>query len=86
MCFSDSKVDNGITDPMPQLAEIQPIFTNLHRIENMKQVHQQSYLQLGNRIVGLKKDVDSLMALPKKTHADSVTVLQKYDELQELIK
>ena len=49
-------------------------------------VHQQSYLQLGNRIVGLKKDVDSLMALPKKTHADSVTVLQKYDELQELIK
>ena len=86
MCFSDSRNDNGITDPMPQLAEIQPIFTKLHRIENMKHVHQQSYLQLGNRIVGLKKDVDSLMALPHKTHTDSVTVLQKYDELQELIK
>ena len=86
MCFSSSKFDGGIIDPMPQFAEIQPMFAQLHHIEDMKHVHKQSYLQLGNRIVGLKKDVDSLMALPRKTHADSVRVLQEYDELQELIR
>ena len=86
MCFADTKANNGIADPISQFAEIQPMFAQLHHIEDMKHVHKQSYLQLGNRIVGLKKDVDSLMALPRKTHDDSVRVLLKYDELQELIR
>jgi len=40
---------------------------------------------LSNRAVRLKHEVDSLMAKPGKTHADSVLALEKYDELQMIM-
>ena len=33
MCFAGSKSDDGITDPMKDLAAIQPMFTQLHHIQ-----------------------------------------------------
>ena len=47
---------------------------------------QPMFAQLGNRIVNLKHEVDSLMNKPDKTHQDSVLALAKYDELKTLMK
>ena len=86
LCMSGSDADgNGIQDPMQDLAQVQPIFSQLHRIEDMKTVQKKTYVQLSNRAVTLKREVDSLMAMPGKTHQDSVLALQKYDELQTIM-
>ena len=86
LCMSGSDADgNGIQDPMQDLAQVQPIFSQLHRIEDMKTVQKKTYVQFSNRAVTLKREVDSLMAMPGKTHQDSVLALQKYDELQTIM-
>lgn len=86
LCMSGNEVDgNSIQDPMQDLAQIQPMFSQLHRIEDMKTVQKKTYVQLSNRAVRLKHEVDSLMAMPGKTHQDSVLALQKYDELKMIM-
>ena len=86
LCMSGNEADgNSIQDPMQNLAQIQPMFSQLHRIEDMKTVQKKTYVQLSNRAVRLKHEVDSLMAMPGKTHQDSVLALQKYDELKTIM-
>ena len=86
LCMSGNDANgNSIQDPMQDLAQIQPMFSQLHRIEDMKTVQKHTYVQLSNRAVRLKREVDSLMAKPGKTHQDSVLALQKYDELKMIM-
>lgn len=86
LCMSGNDASgNSIQDPMQDLAQIQPMFSQLHRIEDMKTVQKKTYVQLSNRAVRLKHEVDSLMAMPGKTHQDSVLALQKYDELKMIM-
>ena len=86
LCMSGNDANgNSIQDPMQDLAQIQPMFSQLHRIEDMKTVQKKTYVQLSNRVVKLKHEVDSLMAMPGKTHQDSVLALQKYDELKTIM-
>ena len=86
LCMSGSEADgSSIKDPMQDLAQIQPMFSQLHRIEDMKTVQKKTYVQLSHRAVKLKREVDSLMAMPRKTHQDSVLALQKYDELNTIM-
>ena len=86
LCMSGNDANgNSIQDPMQDLAQIQPMFSQLHRIEDMKSVQKHTYVQLSNRAVRLKREVDSLMAMPGKTHQDSVLALQKYDELNMIM-
>ena len=84
LCMSGND-NNSINDPMQDFAQIQPMFAQLHRIEDMKTVQKNTFAQLGNRVVNLKHEVDSLMNKPDKTHADSVLALAKYEELQTII-
>lgn len=86
LCLSESgNGENSIKDPMQDFAQVQPIFAQLHRIEDMKTVQKNTFARLGDRVVTLKHEVDSLMALPDKTHQDSVLALAKYEELKTLM-
>ena len=84
LCMSGND-NNNINDPMQDFSQIQPMFEQLHRIEDMKTVQKNTFAQLGNRIVNLKHEVDSLMNKPDKTYQDSVLTLAKYDELKTLM-
>ena len=86
LCMSGNDADsNSIKDPMQDFAQVQPMFSQLHRIENMKAVEKSTIVQLSDRAVRLKREVDSLMAKKNKTHEDSVTALAKYEELQAIM-
>ena len=84
LCMSGND-SNSINDPMQDFAQVQPMFAQLHRIEDMKTVQKNTFAQLGNRVVNLKHEVDSLMNKPDKTHADSVLALAKYEELKTIM-
>ena len=85
LCMSGSSDGSSIKDPMQDFAQVQPMFSQLHRIEDMKTVQKNAIVELSNRAVTLKREVDSLMAMPGKTHEDSVLALQKYDELKTIM-
>ena len=85
LCMSEEGNSSSIKDPMQDFAQVQPMFTQLHRIEDMKTVQKNTFVKLGSRVVTLKHEVDSLMAKPNKNHADSVLALAKYEELQTIM-
>ena len=85
LCMSEESNSSSIKDPMQDFAQVQPIFSQLHRIQDMKEVEKNTFVNLSNRVVTLKHEVDSLMALPDKTHQDSVLALAKYEELKTLM-
>lgn len=85
LCMSGNDGSSTISDPMQDFAQVQPMFSQLHRIENMKAVEKSTIVQLSDRAVRLKREVDSLMAKKNKTHEDSVTALAKYEELQAIM-
>lgn len=84
-CMSGNDGSSTISDPMQDFAQVQPIFSQLHHIENMKSVEKSAFVQLSGRAVRLKHEVDSLMDKTGKTHADSVQALAKYEELQAIM-
>ena len=85
LCMSEEGNSSSFKDPMQDFAQVQPIFSQLHRIQDMKEVEKNTFVNLSNRVVTLKHEVDSLMALSDKTHADSVQALAKYEELKTLM-
>ena len=85
LCMSEEGNSSSIKDPMQDFAQVQPIFSQLHRIQDMKEVEKNTFVKLSDRVVTLKHEVDSLMAKTDKTHADSVQALAKYEELKTLM-
>ena len=86
LCFSGADASsNSINNPIEDFAQVQPIFSQMHRIEDMKTVQKATFVQMSNRATALKKEVDSLMAKTGKTHQDSVLALQKYEELKTIM-
>ena len=85
LCMSEEGNSSSIKDPMQDFAQVQPIFSQLHRIQDMKEVEKNTFVKLSDRVVTLKHEVDSLMAKMDKTHADSVQALAKYEELKTLM-
>ena len=86
LCFSGADASSSsIKNPIEDFAQVQPIFSQMHRIEDMKTVQKATFVQMSNRATMLKKEVDSLMAKTEKTHQDSVLALQKYEELKTIM-
>ena len=85
LCMSEESNSSSIKDPIQDFAQVQPIFSQLHRIQDMKEIEKNTFVKLGDRVVTLKHEVDSLMAKPNKSHADSVLALAKYEELQTIM-
>ena len=86
LCFSGADASsNSIKNPIEDFAQVQPIFSQMHRIEDMKTVQKATFVRMSNRATVLKKEVDSLMAKSNKTHQDSVLALQKYEELKTIM-
>ena len=86
LCFSGADSgSNSIKNPIEDFAQVQPIFSQMHHIEDLKTVQKATFVQMSNRATVLKQEVDSLMAKADKTHQDSVLALQKYEELKTIM-
>ena len=86
LCFSGADANsNSIKNPIEDFAQVQPIFSQMHRIEDLKTVQKATFVQMSNRATVLKKEVDSLMAMSNKSYQDSVLALQKYEELKTIM-
>ena len=68
------------------IANVRPMFDGFHRIQNAKD-YQNGQV---NGMIGdgqrLKRDLDSLVAMPYKTHDDSAKIIIKYHQLEYIVK
>lgn len=66
---------------MNEIENVQPMFQGIRQINNSKAVQQEEYAALINRGEKIKKELDSLIALPSKSHDDSLKILTDYKQL-----
>ena len=78
--FSYSDREN----PMTTIATVEPIFDGFRAIQANKQAHQEQILSLAAKGRSVKSEIDSLIAIPEKSHSDSITIIQRYRQLQTI--
>jgi hypothetical protein len=74
-------------DPIeePDMTSLKPMFDGMHSIMTMKTLESNELTAMANRTIFLKRDIDSLLALPAKTHEDSVRTVGEYAELKSIL-
>ena len=78
---SDSKESELFSDMM----DVRPDFEGMRRIQRLKSMQVEQTTDLTNQGQRLKHDLDSLIAIPVKSHKDSVDIMVKYRQLEIVV-
>ncbi|MCS2793835.1 hypothetical protein NXW97_17825 [Bacteroides faecis] len=68
------------------IGNIEPVFQGFHAIQSNKNVHRQTLLELAGQGQTIREELDSLIAKPRKSHADSVRIIWQYKQLESIVK
>jgi hypothetical protein len=77
--------DSKEPDLFGGMSEVKPDFDGMRRIQRLKSLQVEQTTDLTNRGQQLKHDLDSLIALPVKSHKDSVDIMVKYRQLEIVV-
>jgi hypothetical protein len=78
----------GNTDELQlsSIADVKPMFGGFQRIQKAKDLQADQMQGMITKGKNLKGELDSLVALPYKTHKDSVNIVIKYHQLEYIVK
>ena len=62
------------------------MFDGFHRIQNAKNYQDGQVTGMISDGQRLKRELDSLVAMPYKTHDDSAAIIVKYHQLEYIVK
>lgn len=68
------------------IAPVDPMLEGFRAIQANKTVHWGTLMDLTAKSQLLHEELDSLIALPHKTHADSIHIIQSYRQLESIVK
>lgn len=71
---------------MSGIADVKPMFDGIEQIQHVKSYHisqEQLLIQQGQAI---RRELDSLVHLPRRTHEDSVRIIVRYRQLEMIVK
>ncbi len=80
------RTDSPQTADMNAIASMEPLFTGFHAIQANKNVHRQKLLELTSQGQVVREELDSMIAIPHKSHADSMRIIQSYGQLEHIVK
>lgn len=69
-----------------QIANVEPIFNGFRTIQANKESQRQTILELTNQGQALRHELDSLIAIPRKSHRDSAEIIRRYARLENIVK
>lgn len=58
---------------------------NLRQLDNTRNYIKSETKELTDQGLAIKRELDSLMALPDKTHEDSLRIIHDYDNLEQIV-
>lgn len=67
------------------MSDVRPDFEGMRRIQRLKSLQVEQTTDLTHRGQRLKNELDSLIALPVKSHKDSVDIMVKYRQLEIVV-
>lgn len=71
--------------PIQSIEEMSSIFGNKQRLDEIKQNHVEEVRSIFNEGQLLRKNLDSLMSLREKTHADSLEIYRQHKQLSTIV-
>ena len=74
------------TESLNGIALVEPMFQGFRTIQANKNVHRTTLMELTGWGQKLREELDSLIALPRKSHADSIRIVQRYQQLEHIVQ
>ena len=68
------------------IASMEPLFEGFRTIQVNKNVHRSTLMELTEKGQFLREELDSLIAIPRKSHQDSIHIVQSYNRLESIVK
>ncbi|MDE6089994.1 MAG: hypothetical protein K2G41_04770 [Duncaniella sp.] len=68
------------------IANVEPVFNGFRTIQANKDTHRRTVLEMTSQGQTIKHELDSLIAIPHKSHSDSIGIIRRYGQLENLVK
>lgn len=68
------------------ISNMEPLFTGFRTIQANKDIHRNTLMDLVARGQELREELDSMIAVPNKLRIDSVRIIQRYRQLENIVK
>lgn len=68
------------------IANVEPVFNGFRTIQANKDSHRRTILEMASKGQAIKHELDSMIAIPHKSHSDSVGIIRRYGQLENLVK
>lgn len=68
------------------ITSMEPLFQGFRTIQSNKGLHHATMLELADSGRAIRRELDSLIAMPRKTHGDSLRIVRQYRRLENIVK
>ena len=68
------------------IAQLEPVFAGFRTIQANKSIHRSTLTELTHEGQLIREELDSLIAIPRKSHQDSIHIVQSYNRLESIVK
>lgn len=82
----DSKNMGAHEPEVSIIAGMGPVFNGFHTIQANKERHRTALMELVTDGLSIREELDSLIAVPRKTHGDSIRIIKRYGQLERIVK
>ena len=85
MMFAGMRAE--MKDPnVNMIANVEPIFNGFRTIQANKDAHRRTVLDLATKGQAVREELDSMIAIPAKSHEDSIGIIRRYNQLENIVK
>ena len=68
------------------VSNMEPLFTGFHTIQVNKNIQHNTLMELIAQGQELREELDSMIAVPNKSRIDSARIIQRYRQLENIVK
>ena len=82
----NDRPDNVDEQDISAIASMEPLFQGFRTIQSNKGLHRATIQELADSGRAIRQELDSLIAMPKKSHGDSRRIVRQYRRLENIVK
>ena len=85
VAFTGARAEMNNPD-LAKIANVEPIFNGFRTIQANKDAHRKTVMELAVRGKVIRQELDSMIRIPVKSHADSIGIIKRYNSLESIVK
>ena len=85
VAITGAKLESNEPD-ISTIAQVEPIFSGFRNIQAGKETQRRQLVDMTDKGRRLHRQLDSLIAIPRKSHSDSIEIIRRYRSLEQIVK